>query len=201
MKERDRRSRSADESRPRPEQPPQGAMPWSVPVTANDIPETGRHFDLIADAATREAIARAADVAAVEGLEATFDLAPFAREGIRVTGTVSGRVVQTCVVTLDPLASDIEEEVDMTFLPPGAVLSPELAARFPADEDSDPPEELENGTLDLGRVAVEFLILGIDPYPRKPGVSFEAPKVASDPAEHPFAALAKLKKDSGSKPG
>jgi hypothetical protein len=47
--------------------------------------------------------------------------------------------------------------------------------------------------VDLGAIAVEFLILGIDPYPRKPGVAFEPP-AAEDESEHPFAALAALKK-------
>jgi hypothetical protein len=53
---------------------------------------------------------------------------------------------------------------------------------------------LENGTVDLGTIATEFLILGLDPYPRKEGVEFAAPQPASDPAAHPFAALAALKK-------
>jgi len=51
-------------------------------------------------------------------------------------------------------------------------------------------------TQDLGAVATEFLMLGIDPYPRKPWAEFAAPKVDSDGA-HPFAALAALKKDPG----
>jgi hypothetical protein len=39
-------------------------------------------------------------------------------------------------------------------------------------------------------------MLGIDPYPRKPGAAFHAPKAASDPASHPFAGLAALQKNS-----
>ena len=48
--------------------------------------------------------------------------------------------------------------------------------------------------VDLGAVASEFLLLGIDPYPRKPGVKFEPPPRAGDAAAHPFAALEALKK-------
>jgi hypothetical protein len=47
--------------------------------------------------------------------------------------------------------------------------------------------------VDLGAVATEFLLLGIDPYPRKEGAEFE-PRITGDPAAHPFAALASLKK-------
>ena len=56
----------------------------------------------------------------------------------------------------------------------------------------DPPDEIVSGKIDLGAVMAEFLALGLDPHPRKPGVSFEA--VAPEGvAESPFAALGKLK--------
>jgi hypothetical protein len=51
---------------------------------------------------------------------------------------------------------------------------------------------LADGTADLGTIAAEFLLLGIDPYPRKPGAKF-APLAAEGVATTPFAALAKLK--------
>jgi hypothetical protein len=47
--------------------------------------------------------------------------------------------------------------------------------------------------VDLGALATEFLILGLDPYPRKAGAVFQPPARAQ-PDESPFAALAKLKK-------
>jgi hypothetical protein len=65
-------------------------------------------------------------------------------------------------------------------------------------ETDDPPETIRDGIIDLGAVATEFLVLGLDPYPRKPGAVFDAPP-AGDPAGHPFAALAALKKDGGPK--
>jgi hypothetical protein len=45
-------------------------------------------------------------------------------------------------------------------------------------------------------VAIEFLMLGIDPYPRKAGAKFVAQKPDPDP-DRPFAALAALKKNPG----
>jgi hypothetical protein len=47
--------------------------------------------------------------------------------------------------------------------------------------------------IDLGALATEFLILGIDPYPRKPGTVFEPPWEGGD-VGHPFAGLAALTK-------
>jgi hypothetical protein len=65
------------------------------------------------------------------------------------------------------------------------------------DEDDDgdvpdPPEPIVNGGIDLGRVATDALFLGIDPYPRKPGVVFVAPQAPVDPEDHPFAGLKAL---------
>jgi hypothetical protein len=51
--------------------------------------------------------------------------------------------------------------------------------------------------VDLGAVATEFLVLGIDPYPRKPGAAFELPE-GPHREESPFAPLARWKKKHGS---
>ena len=34
------------------------APPWQVPVAVDDVPETGQHFDLVADAGMRAAVAQ-----------------------------------------------------------------------------------------------------------------------------------------------
>jgi hypothetical protein len=48
--------------------------------------------------------------------------------------------------------------------------------------------------VDLGALATEFLLLGLDPYPRKPGAVFEPPR-DNRPEPGPFAGLAGLIKD------
>jgi hypothetical protein len=52
---------------------------------------------------------------------------------------------------------------------------------------------LIDGIVDLGALATEFLILGLDPYPRQPGAVFE-PSPDRQPGGGPFAALARLTK-------
>jgi uncharacterized metal-binding protein YceD (DUF177 family) len=165
--------------------------PWTVPVAVHDIPETGRRFDLIADEAVRRDVAAMAGVRAVPRLTATFEVVRHGRDGLRVIGAVSARVEQTCVVTLEPIEDDIEEPIDLVFAPRS-----EKAVEDSSTETYDAPEPLIGGTLDLGAVAVEFLVLAIDPYPRKPGAIFDAPPTGDDGA-HPFAALAALKKGEG----
>jgi len=162
-------------------------QPWSLLVPVTDLPETGRRVDLAADAATRAAVAKAVGLDSLPRLEATFDLTPHGRKGVRVAGQVSATVGQLCVLTLEPVENQVEEAVDLLFEPPRTNL-PNRRAHCDPD---DPPEVLRDGVIDLGAVATEFLILGIDPYPRKPGAVFTAPQQAQD--SHPFAALAAWK--------
>ena len=108
------------------------------------------------------------------------------------TGRVRARIGQTCVVTLDPIENDIDEPIDLIFAPPEQI--PELAdlvdeAAESDTEIPDPPEPIENGVIDLGRLATDALFLAIDPYPRKPDAVFEPVVTAPDPEDHPFAAL------------
>lgn len=172
-------------------------IPWHVPVKVEDIPEAGRHFDLSADAATRAAVAAFAGLPAVEKLEASFDVTRRGRSGLQVKGEVHALVGQICVVSLDPVESTITEPIDLTFTEPPAGI---VAATEPADEaaQDEPPEYLLDGGVDLGVLSVEFLILGIDPYPRKPGIDFVPPDAGSGDGG-PFAALSRLKRGPGSK--
>lgn len=172
-------------------------FPWSVPVKLHEIPEAGQHHDIAAADSTRERVAALAGVRAMPKLEASFDVRRHGRDGVRVTGRVNGRVAQTCVVTLEPMESVLDEQVDLVFMPERLRAGPDLDTEVRL-EGEDPPETLVGDTVDLGAIATEFALLGIDPYPRKPDAAFEAPAAAEDPADHPFAALAALKSRSGS---
>jgi hypothetical protein len=168
-------------------------IPWSVPVRLDEVPEAGRHVDLEASAEVRAALAKPAGVDAVEQLTATFDLRRRGRDGLHVTGRVSARVRQTCVVTLEPLTDTVDEALDVDFTPERGS-KPSDVNEIDLDADTaDEPEPLVGNSIDLGVLATEFLILGVDPYPRKPDAAF-APPAAGEASGHPFAALAALKK-------
>ena len=182
--------------------------PWSLIVVVAQIPETGLHRDLAANAAERRALAGLAGLREVGSAEAAFELAPMRGGRVQVTGRVRGRVGQTCVVTLEPVENDIDEAIDLIFAPPEQI--PTLAHLIEQSADSDaeipdPPEPIVDGAIDLGRLAADALLLGIDPYPRKPGVVFDLPAIPPDPEDHPFAALKTLRRDPASpnrkKPG
>jgi hypothetical protein len=167
-----------------------------VPVDVEDIGDTGLHMEIEAPADVRAALAETAGLRDVKQLKATIDLTKHG-ERVDVLGRVNATVGQTCVVTLEPIDNEIVEAVDLVFAPmsSGATAAPRSGGQRKGDDE--PPEPLIDGTIDLGAVANEFLMLGIDPYPRKAGAQF-APPQAADDGPRPFAALEALKKRLGS---
>ncbi len=175
---------------PEPDRKGTGPL-WSVPLALSDVPETGRQVALTADAPVRAAIAKLARLRDLPRLEATFDVTQHGHGGLRVTGHIRATVGQDCVATLEPVENEIDEPVDLVFAPPEAA---ETGGGDGTETfDVDTPEPLVGGVIDLGAISTEFLLLAIDPYPRKPDAVFEPPPAGSGTA-HPFAALAALKK-------
>jgi len=172
------------------------ADPWSVAVALAQIPDTGLHRDIEAGPATRQAMADVAGLREILSANASLDVTPKGEGRFQVIGRVWTRVGQTCVVTLDPIENDIDEPIDLIFAPSEQIpaLSDLVDEAGESDaEIPDPPEPIEHGMIDLGRLATDALFLGIDPYPRKPDAVFEPPVVAEDPEDHPFAALKALR--------
>jgi hypothetical protein len=144
-------------------------------------------------------MAEAAGLREISSVRASFDLALQSGGRVHVTGRIQARIGQTCVVTLDPIENEIDEEVDLMFAPSEQLSEFIGVADDIPDSDAetaDPPEPIENGVIDLGRLAADMLYLAIDPYPRKAGAEFEPQVAATDPDDHPFAALKALQPDS-----
>ena len=166
-----------------------------VQLTAQ-IPAQGLQQRKQATEAQRQAIAKALSLRALERLDADYRIEPLPSGRYRVTGTVRARVVQECVVTLDPIESDISETFEVEFWPPNELPEP-VAIERELLEDDDPPEPIEHNRLAIGRVIYEVLAAALDPYPRKPGATLDLDEDAAEKAKlvGPFAALAKWKPD------
>ncbi len=163
--------------------PPESSPEFSRPLPLGLVGPEGRREVLEADAAERAALARRFGIPAVERLRAELVLRPEADGAVRAEGRLDASVVQSCVVTLEPVAQRVDETVSLRLLPAG---------REPQDE-ADEPDEIatRNGVADLGEAVAEQLALALDPYPRAPGAIL--PAEASEEAEHPLAGLAKLR--------
>jgi len=166
---------------------PETVGPLSRPVDVTNIPPRGQEVHVETTAEERAALAQDFGLPGIQALSGDFKLAVSAK-GVHVMGVVKASITQVCVVTLDPFDSDIEEEVEVDFAEPSG-----MPAEPPTDiNEYEPPDEIVNGQIDLGALTAEFLALGLDPYPRKPGVDFDY-RDPADEKDSPFAALGRLK--------
>ncbi len=161
------------------------APEFSRPLPLGLVGPEGRREVLEADEAERAALARRFGIPAIERLRAELRLRPETDGAVRAEGRLDADIVQTCVVTLEPVPQRVEEEVALRLLPPG---------QEPRDDPDEAADEIatERGVADLGEAVAEQLALALDPYPRVPGATL--PAEASEAAEErPMAALAKLR--------
>ena len=160
-------------------------------------------FDVVAEPAEAEAVARLLGAEAVRKLRLRGALAPEGADGWRLDATLGATVTQSCVVSLEPVVTRIDAPVVRRYAPDAT-----QASEFDpdaADEDEIDPLEAE---IDLGLVAIEALALALPAYPRRPDARLEpaaiAPPGAAPLAEaevRPFAALAALRAKPRENPG
>jgi hypothetical protein len=168
------------------------SAPFTRIVRVDAIPQDGQTLTIEASPSEREALALLYRIPAIAALTATLRLERAGQGGARVVGAVHGELTQVCVVSLEPFAATVDEDIDVKFAP----RPDEDSGRRPLREtetvsiaDEDKPDPIIEGKIDVGALAAEFFALGLDPHPRKPGVEFVAP-AESAPADSPFAALA-----------
>ncbi len=183
-----------------------GPSPFSRPIAVDSVGEGGQRLKYRASEAECAALAEQDALVALRDLIVEAEVFRRGREHLLVRGRVTAVVTQACVVTLEPFEAKVEETFEIEFAPRAeAEAAYERAmAEIEAAKDKaqalanqkDPPDPIIDGKIDLGAIAAEFLALGLDPHPRKPGARFdEVADGAEEEKPSPFAALAQLKKD------
>lgn len=150
--------------------------------------------EIEATADERKALAERCGLLSLESLAATLRLRRLAgRPLVRVTGDYVAQVVQSCVVTLEPVASRLEGGLTRCYSL--APVSAETEREILVDiNEEEPPEPVSAGGIDLGEVVAEQLALDMEPYPRAEGAKLERAEWG-DGAERvsPFQVLGTLK--------
>ena len=176
---------------------------WSHKIESEHVGPRALNVKLASQEQVRKDVARRLKVESVDALEAEFTLQ---REPgnllVRVQGTVKARITQLCVSTLELLKSDLAEKFEAFYTDHdekavsfakakherlGRVMDAELQI---LDERAD-PEPAIDGKIDLGELAVQYLSLAIDPYPRAEGADANPSEVTeiAPKRRNPFAAL------------
>lgn len=160
--------------------------------------QPGFAFDLSAEPDEAAALARLMGAQAVRKLRFAGRLSPAPGGAWRLEAELGATVVQTCVVSLDPVTTRVDAPVRRLFSPDAAPAVVEVTI----EEDDDDEIEPLGDCIDLGLVAIEALALALPAYPRREGARLEAgaPPSAAAPPEaevRPFAALASLRAKMG----
>jgi uncharacterized metal-binding protein YceD (DUF177 family) len=168
---------------------------FSRPVRVERLGPAGSDFEIEATEAERRALAGRFGLVELSSLSARLRLKPLSGGLVRLSGSLSAKVVQSCVVTLQPIASSLDVAFELTYGPEDADDDGdgEIELTFEGD---DPPDTIVDGAIDMGEAVAEQLALELNPFPRVPGAAFEPPAEAPDMAEerrNPFAALAGMK--------
>lgn len=155
-------------------------------------------FDIAPDAETRAGLSRVLGTLAIDALAFAGELRAEGRD-IRLDARLRATVVQSCIVTLDPVTTAIDVPVIRRFVPD----LPE-----PAAPETEMPEddsiELLGPVIDLEAIMGEALALSLPEYPRAPGAELgelSAGPAGAAPLEEtrtrPFAGLAGRLKPGG----
>lgn len=153
----------------------------------------GKHMVLTANEAERAALSARFGLVRVDRLEAHVTLHRDDRN-VTAEGSLSADITQSCAVSAEDLAVEINEPLHLRFIPAGTAPVSEDEIEI----DSAETDEIEYvGThIDVGEAVAQTLALAIDPFLTGPDAD-EARRAAGLLGESqagPFAALAALKK-------
>jgi len=157
-------------------------------------------FRIAAEPEECAAVARFLGVDRIDRLSFAGFIVPAAGEGWRVRGHLVANIVQSCVVTLEPVPGRHDIEIDRLYLPEASFRC--MREVDVGAEDEDVPDPFTDA-LDPAALAVETLALAIDPYPRAEGAELGRISCGTAGVEEPagpFASLAALR-DRDSKGG
>jgi uncharacterized metal-binding protein YceD (DUF177 family) len=172
------------------------APEFSRPLAIDDIAREGSDLTLEATAEERRRLAERFGLLSLDRLTAALTVTRGASGiPVRVRGRLHASVVQECVVSLEPIPSEIDELIEVEFAPAAEDGAEEV---FHLDQP-EPPEPLEGDSLDLGELVAQHLSVALDPYPRKEGLAplewaAGGPEDGEDEADSPFSVLAPLRK-------
>ncbi|MHA6261665.1 YceD family protein [Arenibacterium sp. CAU 1754] len=152
-------------------------------------------FDLRPNAEQMQALAQETDLIALRKLTFSGEVKSQGKQDWVLTGHLGATVVQPCVVTLEPVTTRIETDVQRTYL----TEMPEADAAEVEMPEDDTIERL--GThIDPAVVMAEALVLALPLYPRKEGADL-GEAVFTEPGQtpmrdedtKPFAGLSQLR--------
>jgi uncharacterized metal-binding protein YceD (DUF177 family) len=162
-------------------------MEFSRRIEIDRLPRSGEaiHY-IVAGEAERAALARRFALRALDRLEARVTLERLAGGLLRLAADLSADVVQECVVTLEPVASRVEDRFMLLY-----GHAQDEAGEVVLSGEAELVEPISGSTLDIADAVAQQLSLALDPYPRAPAAAAAAAPEMGPSDASPFGVLAK----------
>ena len=177
---------------------------WSHFIDADDVGPDKLRLSITPDKEARQNLVKRLGILGVDSIKADLELNR--EQGgmvVHVKGHILATLSQSCVVTLDPVKTKVNETFDAWYADPDQAIAlakvkhdkqVKANGETPIINEQEDPEKIIGGKIDLGEVVTQHLSLAIDPYPHKEGVKYEygddePEKVPEAFKNNPFAAL------------
>ena len=183
---------------------------WSVLVDAQTVTANPQKMRISAAEDVRKLLCERLDLATISSLSADVTLHREKGNVIHVNGLMKANVTQNCVVTMDPVQTQIEQTFEGWYADQDRIVMLAKArherlgrltdSEIPILEEKEDPEPLVNGMIDIGELVVQSLSLELDSFPRRRGLEETEPaEVSVGPVEvsirkNPFEGLKNWKK-------
>lgn len=169
---------------------------FTHPVALVKLSTRPQPHHLVASEAARAALAARFDLQSIDRLEGWLDVAR-SGQGAVLTGRLVADVVQSCIVSGEPVPAHVAEELALRFEPEA-----ETAEDIELESGALDVLPVEGDSIDLGEALAQSLLLALDPYPHaspdvlesvrrhlKTEAEVEAQALADKKAANPFAKL------------
>mgnify|MGYP000232107639 CR=1 FL=1 len=179
---------------------------WTYRVSGEDVTNSPKTLKISASDKQKADVADRVGVDKIDELSADLELSRY--DGghiVKIQGELKALIHQKCVVSLETIETEVSETFDAYYINPNDAVSFSAASKkikqkkdleeAPILEEWEDPEYMEEGTIDLGELVVQYLCLGMSPFPQSEETVFEEGdegeelRQPSDLRKNPFAAL------------
>ena len=170
----------------------------SRPINVAEIQDDYLISQIIANEEECFRLAKRFDLVELKSFSANVKISRLSSQPIIVVeGTLNAKVVQQCVVTLEPILNNISYALVCKYSEAQKLINTELVDFDVMTED--PPEFIVDGQFDIGIILTEYLGVELDPFPRSLGANYDTTynminaNKSTSGNSNPFEVLRKLK--------
>lgn len=178
---------------------------WSILMPAETLGGETIQTQIKADAEERARIIKRLGLLSLDDLTANLKFSRERGHVVHITGQVKAKLAQECVISLEPVLSEINTQFQAWYADQDSAVLFEKKRKqrelqneegeIPMLEEKDDPEPIIDGHIDVAELTVQHLSLSLDPYPHAEGVKYDLSdeemdeQRRQDPEVNPFAAL------------